>query len=449
MLAALPLCVAAALLWPGLGQGGPARGAMAAGVAAEGPAVLSPLIGPAQEREALARRLHHQQQHHLRHQHHYGDPRLTGRHPALGQSADGGTAPPPGMHVANAAAAGAGGACQFNAEHLASTVTKQLEGICNEKEITDRFHNLGSQLADQFNVLKTMILNLEDKVGAMDIGMERAERRLLSAVSKRCGRAGAAEDELGGMADAEQEEAAVPGAAAALQDDDEDDEDADYADNPALVTVSRDGAQGASARDEELQRFNNTVHTEYAPQAHPDHESGLGNSLAGCGHGQRVFTYYWRVRNMDYKMTGWNHRRSLRSPSFYVWPGGYRMYLRIYPRQSGENVYVHVGLTRGEHDGALPWPFRLKHRLAVLDQVGSMASSGPGSGRGSGPVDLVSRLWDPSQLCSGYNWQRPAAHTPDNYECVGLGFPQSVLRSRSYLRQDTALVKLTVCLNQP
>lgn len=48
----------------------------------------------------------------------------------------------------------------------------------------------------------------------------------------------------------------------------------------------------------------------------------MGNSVAGCGHGSRVYTYFWRVRNMDYKMTGWNHRRSLRSPSFYVWPGG-------------------------------------------------------------------------------------------------------------------------------
>lgn len=47
----------------------------------------------------------------------------------------------------------------------------------------------------------------------------------------------------------------------------------------------------------------------------------------------------------------------------------YRMYLRMYPRQSGENVYFHVGMTRGEHDASLPWPFRLKHRLAVLDQV--------------------------------------------------------------------------------
>lgn len=42
----------------------------------------------------------------------------------------------------------------------------------------------------------------------------------------------------------------------------------------------------------------------------------------GCGLGHRAFSYYWRVRNMDYKMTGWSPRRSLRSPSFYVWPGG-------------------------------------------------------------------------------------------------------------------------------
>ncbi|XP_034234059.1 uncharacterized protein LOC117641064 [Thrips palmi] len=316
-------------------------------------------------------------------------------------------------------------------------MTKSLEGVCSQKETNDQFHNLGTQLGDQLNVLKTMILNLEDKVGAMDIGIERAERRLLAAVAKsRCTRGGPeSEDDL--AADAE-DDALPPGGA-----DEDDDDVGDYGDNPALVTTYRDGAQGPGGREEEVQRYNNTVHTEHAPEGLHPHGSAMGNTVAGCGHGQRVYTYFWRVRNMDYKMTGWNHRRSLRSPSFYVWPGGYRMYLRMYPRQSGENVYFHVGLTRGEHDASLQWPFRLKHRLAVLDQVASMTSTGPGSG----PVDLVSRLWDPAQLCSGYNWQRPSAHTPDNYECVGLGFPQSLLRTRSYIRQDSALVKLTVCLS--
>lgn len=429
----LALCALPAAVW---------RGAAAAGVAAEGPPVLGPLIGPAQEREALARRQQHAP-HHLRHQHHYGDPRLTGRHPALGLSADGGsggppaTGPPPGLHAGGGHAGG--GNCHVDPDHLASLISKNLEGICSEKAIGDHLHNLGTQLADQLNVLKTMILNLEDKVGAMDIGIERAERRLLAAVGKsHCSRSGSsdmtsrsAEDDLGAGADVEDDD-----------EDDGEDGDAPPANHPAMVTTYRDGAQGPGAREEELQRYNNTVHVELAPAAGPE---AAGNTVAGCGSGQRVYTYYWRVRNMDYKMTGWNHRRSLRSPSFYVWPGGYRMYLRMYPRQSGENVYVHVGLTRGDHDANLPWPFRLRHRLAVLDQVSSMASTGPGSG----PVDLVSRLWDPSQLCSGYNWQRPAAHSPDNYECVGLGFPQAVLRTRSYVRQDSALLKLTVCLEQP
>lgn len=40
---------------------------------------------------------------------------------------------------------------------------------------------------------------------------------------------------------------------------DEDDDDVDYSDHPALVTPRRDGAQEPSAREEEVQRFNNTV----------------------------------------------------------------------------------------------------------------------------------------------------------------------------------------------
>ena len=45
-------------------------------------------------------------------------------------------------------------------------------------------------------------------------------------------------------------------------------------------------------------------------------------------------------------MTSWGPRRSLRSPSFYIFEYGYMMYIRLYPRQNGQNVYAHVGLTK-------------------------------------------------------------------------------------------------------
>jgi|688.fasta_scaffold1951511_1 hypothetical protein len=42
----------------------------------------------------------------------------------------------------------------------------------------------------------------------------------------------------------------------------------------------------------------------------------------------------------------WGPRRSLRSPSFYIFEYGYMMYIRLFPRQNGQNVYAHVGLTK-------------------------------------------------------------------------------------------------------
>ena len=137
---------------------------------------------------------------------------------------------------------------------------------------------------------------------------------------------------------------------------------------------------------------------------------------------------------MEHKLTGWNHRRSLRSPSFYISPGGYRMYIRIYPRQNEENVYIHVGVTQGDFDRSLPWPFKLKHRVNILDQVSPE----------DGQEDISSRVWDPTVLCSGFNWQKPTSG--DNYECVGLGFAHSVIRSRHYIHDDSIIIKLGVYL---
>lgn len=56
------------------------------------------------------------------------------------------------------------------------------------------------------------------------------------------------EDDIGGEAE---DDAPASGA-------DEDDGE-DYNDNPALVATYRDGAQGPGAREEEVQRYNNTV----------------------------------------------------------------------------------------------------------------------------------------------------------------------------------------------
>ena len=89
-----------------------------------------------------------------------------------------------------------------------------------------------------------------------------------------------------------------------------------------------DGEGGTpNPRADEVQRFNSSIHVQG---------------------GRRVFSYYWPVGDVDYKLKSWGQRRSLRSPSFYIFTYGYMMYLRLYPRHNSSNVYIHVGLTKVE-----------------------------------------------------------------------------------------------------
>ncbi|KAK4009382.1 hypothetical protein OUZ56_018497 [Daphnia magna] len=52
------------------------------------------------------------------------------------------------------------------------------------REIEDRLHNIESQMADQLNVIKTMILNIEDKLAQQDSQYRRANRKLHGVVAE-------------------------------------------------------------------------------------------------------------------------------------------------------------------------------------------------------------------------------------------------------------------------
>ncbi|KDR15954.1 uncharacterized protein LOC110833161 [Zootermopsis nevadensis] len=296
--------------------------------------------------------------------------------------------------------------CRVTTEELVSTaqatVTRVLKGLCNTKEMEDRFHNLELQLADQLNVIKTMLVNIEDKIMEQDQSTRQSQKRIMGTIFRQC------------------PSVQVPyrnGRTSLTTFEEEETARTTWEDEESSREVSE------SPRDAEVNRYNSTIRTEPLP--------GQPHSSARS----HVFTYYWRIRGVGYKLTGWNHRRSLRSPSFYISPGGYHMYIRIYPRQNEENVYVHVGVTAGDFDDNLSWPFKLKHRVNILDQVLSE----------DGQEDISSRVWDPAALCSAFNWQKPTSG--DNYECVGLGFAHSVIRSRHYIRNDAIVIRLSVYLD--
>ncbi|KAF4531425.1 hypothetical protein B566_EDAN004193 [Ephemera danica] len=275
--------------------------------------------------------------------------------------------------------------CHISTEELVAsaraTVTRVLKGLCNAREMDDRLHNLEVLIGDQMTVIKTMLLSLEERVGDVD----NAVKRIGTGTPCACD---------------PQLQSHPP-----------------HSEDPMEM-------KNAQHRDSEIQLFNSSIHFISTP---PD----LANVSSEPE--QRVFTYYWRIRDMYTKLQRWESRRSIRSPSFYISPSSYKLYIRLYPRQNSKNVYLHVGLTRGEYDAMLDWPFKLKHRITVLDQ------------REESVQDIFSRIWDPTVLCSGFNWKRPLAG--DNHECVGLGFPHEVLKSRNYILGNTMVVKLTVYLD--
>ncbi|RZF34136.1 hypothetical protein LSTR_LSTR003546 [Laodelphax striatellus] len=164
-----------------------------------------------------------------------------------------------------------------------------------------------------------------------------------------------------------------------------------------------------SPRDREVKRYNGTVHKEP---------------------GSKVFTYYWRLTDAEDKLKS---AEPTRSRSFYVTPGGYCLYMKLMPKQNGDTVYIHVGVTKGKFDEALLWPFRLKLRLHVLNQE-----------TGDRRNDLVSKIWDPSTLCTQVHWQKPRA--ADNHECLGLGVPSAVLEKNFFIFQNLMIIKLSVFL---
>ncbi|XP_043219159.1 uncharacterized protein LOC122380239 [Amphibalanus amphitrite] len=163
--------------------------------------------------------------------------------------------------------------------------------------------------------------------------------------------------------------------------------------------------------------------------------------------GKKIFTYYWKIENFGTMMTDWSPEQSLRSPSFYVYHGGYRMFLRLFPRWNGDSVLIRAALTSGRHDRSLPWPFRLPLRVSVLDHSAQ-------------PDDLQSRLWRPQrEPCPRRTWHRPAQRRRqgrhrgghralhDGHACLGLSVPHALLNRRRALLDGALLVKLDVFLD--
>ncbi|CAG0900623.1 unnamed protein product [Darwinula stevensoni] len=89
---------------------------------------------------------------------------------------------------------------------------------------------------------------------------------------------------------------------------------------------------------------------------------------------ERVFIYDWRVPAEA--MENYTLGERLTCERFNISPGGYRMFLMMYPTGDATKddaylpyVNLFAGIARGVHDDHLLWPFVLEYHLILVDQT--------------------------------------------------------------------------------
>ena len=143
----------------------------------------------------------------------------------------------------------------------------------------------------------------------------------------------------------------------------------------------------------------------------------------------------WKIkdymrRKQDAKQS---HILSLYSQPFYTSRHGYRMCARVYLNGDGMGSGTHLSLffvvMRGEYDALLPWPFRAKVTLMLLDQAGKTRHI----------IDTFRP--DPSSS----SFQRPTKEMNIASGCP-LFVSHAVLEAKDsiFLQDDTIFIKIVV-----
>ena len=143
----------------------------------------------------------------------------------------------------------------------------------------------------------------------------------------------------------------------------------------------------------------------------------------------------WKIR--DYSTRRQDARSggilSLYSQPFYTSRHGYKMCARVYLNGDGMGKDTHLSLffvvMRGEFDALLPWPFRQKVNLMLMDQVGGMRH--------------LSDTFKPDPSSSSF--QRPRSDMNVASGCP-LFVSHNVLEAKDslYLQDDTLFIKIVI-----
>ncbi|XP_034051477.1 TNF receptor-associated factor 3 [Thalassophryne amazonica] len=144
-------------------------------------------------------------------------------------------------------------------------------------------------------------------------------------------------------------------------------------------------------------------------------------------------TLIWKIR--DYKRRKQEavtaKTLSLYSQPFYTGYFGYKMCARVYLNGDGTGKGTHLSLffvvMKGEYDALLPWPFKQKVTLMLMDQGPSKKHLGD--------------AFKPDPNSSSF--RRPVAEMNIASGCP-LFVSQTILETGSYIKDDTIFIKVTV-----
>ena len=141
----------------------------------------------------------------------------------------------------------------------------------------------------------------------------------------------------------------------------------------------------------------------------------------------------WKIR--DYKRRKQDavsgRTLSLYSQPFYTSPFGYKMCARVYLNGDGMGKGTHMSLffviMKGDYDALLPWPFRQKVSLTLLDVTSSRKH--------------MTDTFRPDPTSTSF--RQPLSDMNIASGCP-LFVAQSVLETPTYIKDDTLYIKVTV-----
>ncbi|XP_030053217.1 TNF receptor-associated factor 2 [Microcaecilia unicolor] len=143
----------------------------------------------------------------------------------------------------------------------------------------------------------------------------------------------------------------------------------------------------------------------------------------------------WKIENISGQLRAAKveQRTSFYSPVFSTHPFGYHLCCRIYPNGDGSGRGSHLSLflaiVKGDYDDILPWPFRQKVTLMLVDQ--------------SGQQKHFRETFIPDTLSASF-------HKPKTHMNVASGSPQFIKHSlllgtvSPYLKNNAIYIKVIV-----